>query len=66
MPMVSVNSQGSVLCPVLFNIYVADLFFILFSVNICSFADDATPFVCGLNVKVALTQLEESSKLVTA
>ena len=40
--------QGSVLGLVLFNIYVNDLFFTLFSVNVCNFVDDTTPFVCDL------------------
>ena len=44
--------QGSVLGLVLFNIYVNDLFFTLFSVNVCNFVDDTTPFVCDLNLEV--------------
>ena len=52
--------------PLLFNIYENDLFFTLFSVNACNFADDATPFLCDLNLEAALTQLEECSELVIA
>ena len=52
--------------PVLFNIYVSDLFFTLFSVNVCNFADETTPFVCDLNLEVVPTQLEECSELVIA
>ena len=58
--------HSSVLGPVVFDIYLNDLFFTLFSVNVCNFADDTTPFVCKLNLEVVLTQLEECSELVIA
>ena len=38
-------SQGFVLGPILFNIYLDDLFYFLFF-NVCSFADDTTPYFC--------------------
>ena len=49
--------QGSVLGPVLCNIYLNDLFFTLSSVNVCNFPDDTTSFVCDLNLEAVLTHL---------
>ena len=58
--------QGSVLVPILFNIYINDIFFALKGVDICNFPDDATPYVCDSNLKTVLETLEYNSKLATA
>ena len=37
--------QRSVLGPILFNIYINDIFFVLKGIDICNFGDDTTPYV---------------------
>ena len=58
--------QGSVLGPILFNIYINDIFFALKGVDICNFADDTTPYVCDSNLKSVLETLEHNSELAIA
>ena len=46
--------KRSVLSPMLFNIYINDIFFVLKETDICNFSDDKTPYVCGSNLKSVL------------
>ena len=58
--------QWSVFGPILFNIYINDIFFALKGIGICNFADGITPYVCDSNVKSVLETLEHNSELVVA
>ena len=50
--------------PLLFNIYINDIFYIINDVNIASFADDNSPFIFNNSITEVLDLLEqESNKL---
>ena len=56
--------KGSVLGPLLFNLFLCDLFLFVEEVDSMSYADDNTPYVCSENVDVTLEKLEEVGKVL--
>ena len=48
--------QGSILAPILFNIFIKDMFMIIEQSDICNFADDYTLYSCG----EGLTEIKEN------
>ena len=53
--------QGSILGPLLFNILLADLFFIHNDIDIANFADDYTPYLSAKHVEDVIESLERPS-----
>ena len=54
--------QGSILGPLLFNIFLCDLFFIMNDVEFASYADDNTPFFVGDDLNDVILKLQNASK----
>ena len=53
--------QGSILGPLLFNIYLCDLFLICEDIDYANYADDTTPYVCDTNLESILKRLQDNS-----
>ena len=55
--------EGLIQGPLLFNIFLIDLFFIIEDVDIASYVDDNTPYVSADNIDGVIKSLEDASEL---
>ena len=54
--------QRSILRPLLFNIFLFDLFFIMNNIEFASYADDNTPFFASGDLSDVIMKLQNASK----
>ena len=54
--------QGSILGPLLFNIFLCDLFLIMENTDIASYADDNKPYTTGNSMEEVIQKLENAAK----
>ena len=53
--------QGSILSPLLFNVYICDIFFDIIECDIASYADGNTPYNFDFSLDNVITNLEKST-----
>ena len=56
-------SQGSVLSPLLFNIYINVMLLLNEDTDICNYADDTTPHACDVDIQNIIRRLEHDCLL---
>ena len=56
--------QGSILGPLLFIIFICDMFYFLEDFGIANYADDSTPYSAKSNHKLVIEELEKSSSIL--
>ena len=56
--------QGSILGPLLFHIFLYDLFLIMENIDIASYADDNTAYTTGNSIEEVIQKLENAAKML--
>ena len=56
--------QGSILGPLLFNIFLCDLFLLMENIDTASYADDNMPYTTGNSIEEVIRKLENAAKML--
>ena len=56
--------QGSILGPLIFNLFINDLFYFIEKTVICNFADDNTLYSCGTDITSVFSNIEDDTSVV--
>ena len=58
------NSTGINPCPLIFNIFLCDLFYFLKGVAVASYADDTTPYTANKTNELVIKEIEHFSEVL--